>query len=427
MAAAFQQMIQGEPGANETKRPALGVTKATAEDRVKRAELRRKEEEERKKTEQATATATTTNSTASALAGGAASKLAAQNAATENTSSSAAGPSTAGGSKMPTQLPLSVAECSSLCESRSAVHSLGRSQPRSIRPKLAHAHLEHLVITHQSNISAPAGPDPAQPAAAGAKGASAVTGVTGGATALAQQILAAKKQQQPPCTPAEVKIVTGVVGGATTLAQQMLAAKKKKQPPGTPAEVAKEARNIAAITSSPYVDSVRRTPGGRTPGAKPTAINFNYDISPYRSDSGSEDEVTPDAKKKPIPDWAFHANLLLQLKRQTNIDPYELFNTIPDAITTIIIANLLPQLKRQTNIDPDKLFDNKQKTCILEDIFKEACILEDIFKGMPPAPPTNANGHARRDWRKRGSSGNWIADRITWQEEIAYKRSMGYI
>lgn len=33
----------------------------------------------------------------------------------------------------------------------------------------------------------------------------------------------------------------------------------------------------------------------------------------------------------------------------------------------------------------------------------------------------------KRDWQRRGSSGNWIADRITWKEEVAYKQAMGYL
>jgi hypothetical protein len=38
-----------------------------------------------------------------------------------------------------------------------------------------------------------------------------------------------------------------------------------------------------------------------------------------------------------------------------------------------------------------------------------------------------AKQQKKRDLQRRGSSGNWIADRITWQEEIAYKRAMGYL
>ena len=50
-------------------------------------------------------------------------------------------------------------------------------------------------------------------------------------------------------------------------------------------------------------------------------------------------------------------------------------------------------------------------------------------QGMPPAPiPTDpVKASKRRDWRKRGSSGNWIADRLTWQEEIGYKKVMGFV
>lgn len=30
-------------------------------------------------------------------------------------------------------------------------------------------------------------------------------------------------------------------------------------------------------------------------------------------------------------------------------------------------------------------------------------------------------------FRKRSSSGNWIADRLTWQEQLAYKKSLGFL
>jgi len=32
-----------------------------------------------------------------------------------------------------------------------------------------------------------------------------------------------------------------------------------------------------------------------------------------------------------------------------------------------------------------------------------------------------------KDFSRRTSSGNWINDRVTWKEELNYKKAMGYI
>lgn len=46
-------------------------------------------------------------------------------------------------------------------------------------------------------------------------------------------------------------------------------------------------------------------------------------------------------------------------------------------------------------------------------------MLETAFPaGMPAA--------GKRDLTRRNSSGNWIEDRVTWKEEIAYKKAMGF-
>lgn len=48
----------------------------------------------------------------------------------------------------------------------------------------------------------------------------------------------------------------------------------------------------------------------------------------------------------------------------------------------------------------------------------QSCDLVDIFKD-PSQPP-------KPRYTRRGSSGNWIQDRLTWKEEMEYKRAMGY-
>ena len=36
-------------------------------------------------------------------------------------------------------------------------------------------------------------------------------------------------------------------------------------------------------------------------------------------------------------------------------------------------------------------------------------------------------GPSKKDLNRRTSSGNWIEDRVTWKEELSYKKAMGYL
>jgi len=105
----------------------------------------------------------------------------------------------------------------------------------------------------------------------------------------------------------------------------------------------------------------------------------SYEISPYKSSSEDESEEDEQEEyrraKKPIPEWAK-------------------------------TANLLGALRQQRHMDPDDIFQQKHiKTCSLDDMF---------------------SGASKPKFVKRGSSGNWIEDRVTWQEELAYKKAMGF-
>jgi hypothetical protein len=57
--------------------------------------------------------------------------------------------------------------------------------------------------------------------------------------------------------------------------------------------------------------------------------------------------------------------------------------------------------------DPDDIFSNV-----------ETCDLVDIF--APPGKPTKDR------YNRRGSSGNWKADQLTWREVHEYNQAMGY-
>ena len=103
-----------------------------------------------------------------------------------------------------------------------------------------------------------------------------------------------------------------------------------------------------------------------------------YDISPYRSDHDSDDGEPRNAKT--VPHWARN-------------------------------PQLTAQLTAQQYTDPDEIFMQHQKTCSLD----------AVFAGC------DKSGKKAAAFSRRGSSGNWIQDRISWKEELNYKRAMGYI
>ena len=103
--------------------------------------------------------------------------------------------------------------------------------------------------------------------------------------------------------------------------------------------------------------------------------DFSYQISPYRENSDSESEEDESGVKKPIPGWATS-------------------------------ENLAPCLYRQAKIDPDSIFVNPEKTCSLDAVFTTK----------------HKTGKSRRS-----SSSNWFHDRLTWKEEVSYKREMGFV
>ena len=41
--------------------------------------------------------------------------------------------------------------------------------------------------------------------------------------------------------------------------------------------------------------------------------------------------------------------------------------------------------------------------------------------------PVVADKAGKPDYNRRTSSGNWIDDRVTWKEELNYKKAMGYM
>jgi hypothetical protein len=122
-----------------------------------------------------------------------------------------------------------------------------------------------------------------------------------------------------------------------------------------------------AIVGAPAVQGLV-TAAAQVP-TRPIEI-LSYEISPYKSGSDSENE--DERPRKPVPAWARS-----------------------DA--------LAPVLYEQAKADPDDIFLNPVKTCSLSDVFQCA-------------------GNKKRDFARRGSSGNWEEDQLTKDEEAQFKR-----
>ncbi|EFJ50122.1 hypothetical protein VOLCADRAFT_89191 [Volvox carteri f. nagariensis] len=139
--------------------------------------------------------------------------------------------------------------------------------------------------------------------------------------------------------------------------------------PGAADLTEEDRRNVLAIQTSPYVMQVKpRTPAVMT-ATKPL---FNYEISPYRSDSDSDtydDEDGPGRRCKPVPAWAAEDKVLLAVDAQAGMNADAIFGSYPRTI----------------------------------DVVK-------VFSNMPPPGDKDPRGRPRRDYRRRGSSGNWELD-----------------
>jgi len=103
-----------------------------------------------------------------------------------------------------------------------------------------------------------------------------------------------------------------------------------------------------------------------------------YPLTPERHHSAdaSDDEsaAVPAAKRHLIPEWARSHRLYGALIEQTRVDPDTIFPRV------------------------------------------HTCDLVDIFGG----------GTNRPRYRRRTSSGDWVRDRLTWREEAAYRKALGF-
>jgi hypothetical protein len=99
----------------------------------------------------------------------------------------------------------------------------------------------------------------------------------------------------------------------------------------------------------------------------------NYEMTDHEYDSDWSDS----ANKKRIPGWARKEQLAIALRGNEGKDPDSIF----------------PSMEAQS------------------------CNLAELFQGY----------RTKSRFQKRSSSGNWYLDRLHWQEQLAYKKHMGYI
>ncbi|KAL3133279.1 hypothetical protein ABBQ38_007160 [Trebouxia sp. C0009 RCD-2024] len=193
------------------------------------------------------------------------------------------------------------------------------------------------------------------------------------APAVAQAVQAGKAMP-PPAGPGTARLPwpqqpQAPMGSAPAAAPSMPVASAAVQPAG-PQQLQVQAAAAAQQTQTRQISK----PG--VPEAE------TYQISPYRGDDSDVESSEDEDPKKPIPEWA-RGRALMQ------------------------------QLASQVQTDPDEVFQQHRKTCSLDEVFGHS--------------ESDKNNKQKKDLSRRSSSGNWIEDRVTWKEELNYKKAMGYM
>ncbi len=152
----------------------------------------------------------------------------------------------------------------------------------------------------------------------------------------------------------------------------------------------------------------------------------NYEMSDHEDDCDEETDVDDDSKgdgsgggganDKRIPLWARTPAIEQQLQRQEAIDPDTIFPPV-----------------NTCNLD-----GTARGLCVFVCLF--VCLFEAILWAARDGvwltllldvccPPTEifAGYRKKRRFQQRTSSGNWLADRLHWKEEVTYKQTMGYL
>ncbi|KFM23229.1 hypothetical protein F751_3420 [Auxenochlorella protothecoides] len=212
------------------------------------------------------------------------------------------------------------------------------------------------------------GPNPSTAALPGAAPTAGAAAVPGAAKPL-KKILYNGQQVHSEAGPAKLRLAPAALPQGAQPHGVGLTAGANLQSQGLAPAASRPLLQAAQAQGPPPGSStstlVQKQPGspGAVPRASSAGSRHNYEISPYKSDDSSDDEEP----QKPVPEWA----------------------------------------RGKTHLDPDLIFQQQHKTCSLDEVF-------DTSKS------------SGRNLNRRTSTGNWAGDRLTWQEEMRYKKAMGF-
>ena len=166
-----------------------------------------------------------------------------------------------------------------------------------------------------------------------------------------------------------------------------------------------------------------------------------------------DDEPTPDRAGKPIPDWARSHNLGDCLRRQQHMDPDKIFaarqttcplddiflgvgarwhgwggvlkvalspNAVPARMPTFAQPVKGPQLG-VTHHDATRGAQHAALTLSTTHTHTHTLLAAELLPNAQPSRPR------KRELHQRTSSGDWSRDKVTWSEEIQYKKAMGFV
>ena len=177
-----------------------------------------------------------------------------------------------------------------------------------------------------------------------------------------------------------------------------------------------------------------------------------------RGDESDAESSEDDDPKKPIPEWARGRALMQQLASQVQTDPDEVFQQHRKtcSLDEVFGHSGLPAHSRTNCCCVSvrvKCFRSLQAREIdgftrlllvhMKLYAAESCAhaqlmhlclqfqvelhtaAADYLSWM--AADSDKNNKQKKDLSRRSSSGNWIEDRVTWKEELNYKKAMGYM
>ncbi|KAJ8903726.1 hypothetical protein NDN08_004826 [Rhodosorus marinus] len=133
----------------------------------------------------------------------------------------------------------------------------------------------------------------------------------------------------------------------------------------------------AALMPPPKSIPSKHTPQAKNKATEEELSSYQMTTEKNDNDEDSTDEESSTRNNKKIPVWARQPHLNRALEDQD-----------------------------KALRDPDTIFPRTSATCDLEEVFAE-------------------EKKKKKRYRTRGSSSNWVRDRLTWKEEMDYKKAVG--